>query len=135
MSHSNSSLQRYKNCPLAYFYQYEVGLVKQEDEKSEHHANFGSAIHEGLKHVYLKDTLSGAIAAFKKLYPIQLDEEDEAKTVETGVQALTGYVKRWSEEDKKWRVLSVEEMQRVHRYLNSKWRLTLFERIKGWFNA
>ena len=109
MKHSNSMIQEYKKCPLSYRFKYELGLVRQGDEKSEHHLLFGNAIHEGLKLIYLKDTLESAVKAFKVAYPVQLDKEDDTKTIETGEMALRAYASRWLEEDKKWRIITVEE--------------------------
>lgn len=111
MNYSNSQLQSFKLCPLSYYLRYEVGLKKIEDEGTEHHVNYGSAIHEGLKRIYLGESLEASLKAFKDAYPTQLDSNDNAKTQANGVTLLTAYVKRWSEEDKKWRVVSVEERE------------------------
>ena len=111
MKYSNSYLQSYKNCPLQCYLTYEVGLKKIEDEAEEHHLRFGSAMHEGLKHIYLGDSLDSAKSAFKEAYPTQLNPDDHAKTQVNGLVALDGYVKRWALEDTKWKVVSVEERE------------------------
>jgi len=111
MRYSNSYIQSYKACPLQCFLKYEVGLEKVVEEVGEHHLAYGRAMHEGLKHLYLQDTLKSAQDAFLAAYPKQLDPEDKAKTREQGTQVLERYVKFWAEEDKKWRVLSVEEKE------------------------
>lgn len=112
MKYSNSYIQSYKTCPLQCYLRYEVGLKKIEDEAAEHHVNWGAAIHEGLKHIYLGDNLESSIDSFKSFYPTQLDPNDHAKTQENGVKVLEGYVKRWSAEDRsKWRIVSIEERE------------------------
>ena len=61
MKYSNSFISSYKVCPLQCYLHYEVGLKKIEDEAAEHHVRYGAAIHEGLKHIYLGDTLETSI--------------------------------------------------------------------------
>ena len=46
---------------------------------------------------------------FKDLYPKQLDENDKCKTQANGLMMLENYVKKYSEEDKKWKVITVED--------------------------
>jgi hypothetical protein len=108
-TYSHSQLDSYKQCPLRYFYEYEVGLRKRGDESSDHHLRFGEAIHEGLRHLYLGDTLKAAQEAFLSTYPVQLDPTDLAKTRENGVVALASYARRWRDEDRKWKVVSCEK--------------------------
>lgn len=109
--YSNSALQAYKNCPLAYFYKYEIGLAKQEEGASEHHLVYGKAMHEALKKIYLGDSLEASISTFQTLYPVQLDLDDKAKTQENGVRVLREYVKHWAATDKKWKVIAVEQKE------------------------
>lgn len=108
-SYSHSRLQAYKACPLSCFFKYEVGLEKDEDEKSEHHLVYGRAIHEALKLLYLGDTLEASKKKFLEVYPKNLDEEDKAKTVEHGPIILERYAEKWKHEDKRWRVVACEE--------------------------
>lgn len=108
--YSESSIATYKECPLQFFYKYETGLEKIEEEANEHHLVYGKAMHEALKRIYLKDTLESAIKSFKESYPIQLDTEDNAKTIPHGIQVLKDYVSHWSEQDKKWKVIEVEQV-------------------------
>lgn len=108
-TYSHSQLDSYKECPLRYFYEYEVGLRKRGDESADHHLRFGEAIHEGLRRLYLGDTLRSAQEAFLATYPVQLDPTDLAKTRENGVVTLAAYARRWAEEDRKWKVLSCEK--------------------------
>lgn len=107
-NYSHSYLEKYKQCPLSCFFSYEQHLEKIDEEKSEHHLRFGSAMHQGLELLYRGDSLEAAHKAFKSIYTVQLDEEDKAKTIENGVNALTAYVQRWKEEDKKWKIVEIE---------------------------
>src|SRR5262249_13989008 len=107
---STSTLQMMKSCPLKYRLYSIIGLRKIEDESAEHHLRFGSAFHAALEVVYkahkawlemqsvigpagLSDTLRDRIltrakTAFLETYPKQLDESDNAKTQESGLQAI-----------------------------------------------
>lgn len=107
--YSHSHLQQYKKCPLSFKLKYIDSLVKLEDDESEHNLKYGQAIHEALKLIYLGDSLESAKKAFISTYPVQLDPEDTAKTIPNGLTILDEYVKRWAEEDKKWKVIACEE--------------------------
>jgi len=109
-NYSNSYLQRFRDCPLACFYQYELRLRKR-DEGVLHHMEYSRAFHEALRHLYLGDTLQAAQQAFLDGYPRQLDESDLAKTRHNGVTALAQYASRWREEDRRYKVLSVETLE------------------------
>src|SRR5215813_795766 len=109
-NYSNSYLQRFKGCPLSCRYHYELKLRPLEDMASSHHMIYSSAFHEGLRHLYLGDTLQSAQQAFAEGYPNQLDPLDEAKTQPNGIRALAMYASRWKEEDRKWEVLQCEQM-------------------------
>lgn len=108
MRYSNSYIADYKTCPLQCYLKNEVRLRKVEEGASEHHMVYGRAMHGSFKHLYLGDTLESCIEVFKKGYPIQLDPEDKAKTQANGIECLKEYVKRYAQEDKKWKVISVE---------------------------
>jgi len=108
--YSNSYLQRYRDCPLACFYHNEIKLRKREEGAELHHMAYSRAFHEGLRHLYGGDTLQAAQQAFLSTYPQQLDDSDQAKTRHNGVVALAQYASRWHEEDKRYKVLSVEAM-------------------------
>ena len=108
MNYSNSYIQQFKTCPLSCYLRYEVGLKKIEDERTEHHLNYGNAIHSALRQIYLGNSLEFAKKRFLEDYPTQLDPDDHAKTQENGLKLLEAYVKRWSDEDKKWKVIAVE---------------------------
>lgn len=109
-NYSNSYLQRYRDCPLACYYHNELKLRKREEGAESHHMAYSRAFHDGLRHLYLGDTLRAAQDAFLEGYPRQLDEGDLAKTRQNGVTCLGDYAKRWLTEDKRYRVLQCETM-------------------------
>ena len=111
MHYSNSYIASYKECPLRCHLTYDIRLEKIEKGTSEHHLQYGRAMHEALKKIYLGSSLESAVDSFKESYPIQLDETDKAKTQINGIKCLEEYVKQWSTEDKKWKVISVEEKE------------------------
>lgn len=110
--YSNSYLQRFRECPLACFYHNELKLRKREEGGESHHMAYSRAFHEGLKLLYLGDTLRAAQDAFLTNYPIQLNTFDLAKTRQHGVLAMAEYAKRWKDEDRNYHVLSVESLDR-----------------------
>lgn len=81
-------------------------------------------MHEALRLIYLGDSLEKAKDVFKVNYPVQLDEMDKAKTQANGLTTLDEYVKRWHEEDKKWKVLAVEEKE-VFDYVDEGFTIVL----------
>lgn len=107
-AYSNSQLQTYKNCPLQYRFYWDLKLRSLEDESGEHHLRYGHAIHKGLEKWYSGGTIRESQDAFLVHYPKQLDISDLGKTRQNGITALAEYVKRWREEDKKWKVLEIE---------------------------
>ena len=109
-NYSNSYLQRYKSCPLAAYFHYDLKLRKQDEGAESHHMAYSRAFHDGLRLLYSGDTLVSAQQAFLDGYPIQLAEDDLAKTRDNGVKALSLYAHRWQQEDKRWKVLQVEQM-------------------------
>src|SRR3990167_7452030 len=109
MGYSHSRIQCFKTCPLKCFFTYECELKKEEEGLSEHHLAFGKAGHEALKIIYLQGSLEEAKKQFKEMYPIPLDIADKAKTIPNGLLMLENYVKKYSEEDKKWKVITVED--------------------------
>jgi len=123
-NYSHSYIQAFKKCPLACQLKYEVGLKKLDNEASEHHLVYGAAMHRGLKHIYLGDTLENSIDQFKLGYPRQLDETDTSKTIANGVLALNGYVKHWALEDKKWKVITCE-VKDTFEYLDDPFTVVL----------
>lgn len=108
-AYSNSQLQTYKNCPLQYRFYWDLLLRLIDDEGGEHHLRYGNAFHEGLRVVYSGGTLREAQDQFLAAYPKQLSASDQAKTRQNGIATLAAYVKRWAEEDRKWKVVAVEE--------------------------
>lgn len=110
--YSNSYLDRYRSCPLACYYHNELKLRKREEGVESHHMAYSRAFHEGLRLLYLGDTLRAAQDVFLSGYSTQLDTNDAAKTRQHGITAMAQYAARWKEEDKRYRVLSVEELDR-----------------------
>lgn len=107
-SYSNSELQSYKNCPLQWRFQWDLALRQIDQESSEHHLRFGAAFHAGLEQLYRSNGLTAARDAFVAAYPVQLDPNDRAKTQATGIRTLVDYANRWKEEDRKYRVIAIE---------------------------
>lgn len=126
MSYDNSQLQTFKNCPESYRlkYRYEkdattglwLGLSKPDATKDDHHKDFGSAVHAGLRAFYLKQTWKEIEAAFDVKYPTQLDASDKAKTPENGKSLLKRYIKRYERQDSSWEVIDVEVRQEFEIY-------------------
>lgn len=108
-AYSNSQLQSYKACPLQWRFHWDLHLRRMDDELSDHHLRYGAAIHEGLAVHYSGGTLRKAQDAFLAAYPKQLDPNDKAKTRQNGITALAEYAKRWTQEDKVWKVVAIEE--------------------------
>lgn len=106
--YSNSELQSYKNCPLQWHFEYDLGLRQIDDESGEHHLRFGAAFHAGLEQLYRGNGLLAARDAFVTGYPTQLDVNDKAKTQANGILTLRDYATRWKEDDGRWRVLAIE---------------------------
>lgn len=107
-AYSNSQLQTYKNCPLQFRFYWDLALRKVDDEGGDHHLRFGHAFHKGLEAIYRGEGLRKAQDTFLAHYPRQLDVNDKAKTRQGGLTALAAYVKRWAEEDRKWKVVELE---------------------------
>jgi len=98
------------------------GLQLRDAASNSHHLAWGAAFHAGLEAWYEAHRLgvawtdiplaSGGIITMQEIfrgqYPVQLDPADRVKTQENGTRALALYVRRWAEEDRKWRVLEVE---------------------------
>lgn len=123
----NSQLQQFKGCPESYRlkYRYEkdastgmyLGLQKADGAtRNDHHRDWGSAIHAGLKAFYLKRDWSEVTKAFNDGYPVQLDEGDKAKTKENGVLLLERYRRRYEAQDKGIEILDVEVRQEFELY-------------------
>lgn len=105
---SYSKLNAFKQCPQRYKYEYVEGLKKVEWQKEENARSWGSGVDEGLNELYLSKDLSKAVLAFKKVYTADLDEEDLARTQESGVECLKEYYAQYKEQDKNWKVLGIQ---------------------------
>lgn len=121
MGYSHSYISRYQSCPLACRYHNDLKLRKREEGGETHHMAYSKAFHEALGLMYaaryysqppeqLKNTLRVAQDRFLELYPRQLKSDDLAKTRQNGVDCLREYVMRWKDEDKRYRILSVEQL-------------------------
>lgn len=125
-TYDNSMLAQFKSCPESYRlkYRYEkdastglyVGLAKPDAVKEDHHRDWGSAVHAGLKVFYLKGGWDDIVKAFKAEYPKQLDEGDKAKTTDNGLLLLDRYIKRYSAQDAHWEIVDVEVRQEFEIY-------------------
>ncbi len=107
-TYDNSQLQQYKNCPESYRLKYVEQLKKRDLGRGEHDREFGSAVHKGLEVFYKGGTLVEMKDAFSKLYPLQLNEDDKAKTLDNGLVLLEDYEKHYRSEDSSLEVLAVE---------------------------
>jgi hypothetical protein len=121
-------LSDFRSCPLRYYLRHVEGLQLRDAASNSHHLAWGAAFHSGLEHLYqysyqnvpversgLDDpradraqVLEQAQDEFVIGYPTQLDPMDKVKTQDNGIRALELYVRRWAEEDRKWKVLEVE---------------------------
>ena len=104
----HSSLQTYRECPYRYRLAYLEGLKKREEGEAEHHANFGGAIHKGLEAHYKGGSLEQVLESFQAAYPVQLDQQDLAKTQANGRKLLQEYIRFYTEEDKRYEIVAVE---------------------------
>lgn len=123
--YDNSQVQAFKTCPEKYHLQYRyekneqgiwLGLAKPDSTKDDHHLDFGTAVHAGLKVFYLKGGWNDIKAAFEREYPAQLDFSDKAKTPENGLLLLQRYIKRYADQDRHWEVVDVEVAQEFELY-------------------
>lgn len=143
MNPSVSNIQMFKDCPLKYKLHSIVGLRKIEDESADHHRLFGQAWHKAMEVIYKAkmeaempdsqwqqsnplrllvpsrrfrvtgEVMKQAKQAFLSAYPKQLDENDNAKTQESGLYALKSYLQKYELEDAtRWRILAVEAAER-----------------------
>lgn len=130
-NYSNSYLDQFRRCPLSAHFKYDLRLRQRDEGVGRHHMEFSLAFHGALETLYESVAdhpqlqpyyncspaegnaiLHAAQKTFMFGYPTQLDSNDWAKTQENGVAALTEYVKRWRNEDRKWKVLSTEQLDR-----------------------
>lgn len=116
---SHSRLSDLKACGLRYYLKHVVGLRKHEDDADQHHLRYGGAMHEALEVLYAGGYMNQPVddparlldlakETFLAAYPVQLDPADRAKTRDNGVLVLDWYVRHWREEDRRWKVVSVE---------------------------
>lgn len=109
MNYSESMLNKFKQCPRAAQFSYDIRLEKEKEDKDDHHLDYGSAGHESLAILYKGGTLVEAKQAFTKKYPKQLDEEDEAKTEDNWFNLLDWYSKGpFLDDMQRYKILSTE---------------------------
>lgn len=109
MPYDNSQLQQFKNCHESYRLKYQEELRKIDSDEDEHDKEYGTAIHKGLEIIYRGGSLKEAQDGFAKEYPLQLNMEDKAKTIDNGLLLLEQYLKHWQAEDKTIEVLQNEK--------------------------
>lgn len=107
--YDNSQLQEFKNCQYRYWLHYGLGYAKRQEGEGEHDRNFGTAIHGGLETYYKGGDRQKVLDNFASLYPDQLKADDLAKTQENGKKLLQAYIDHYSAEDKRFKILGVEE--------------------------
>lgn len=83
-------------------------LTKIEEGRAEQARNWGRAIHAGLAEHYTGKDWAKIEEAFRTEYPKDLDPNDMAKTVESGLITLKQYRDYYGSIDKNWKVLEVE---------------------------
>lgn len=109
MKYSHSYIQQYKQCPLSCHLRYDIRLEKEDVGADEHHLKFGAAGHEAMAVLYQGGSVDEAVKAFKVGYPVQLDTEDAAKTLENGIAAIKLYADTHLKKDFiTWKVLECE---------------------------
>ena len=108
MNYDNSKLQTFKNCPESYRLKYLMRLRKREEGIEDHDRNFGSAIHHALELHYKGESIEVIKAALEADYPVQLNEEDKAKTLENAITLTMAYISHYKAQDKLWRVIATE---------------------------
>lgn len=108
MTYDNSQLQTFKDCPERYRLKHIEQWQKRQEGVDEHDKNFGKAIHGALESYYKGRDVEASKAVFRELYPVQLSDEDLAKTQENGCTLIEAYAKHYAEEDKRWTIKAVE---------------------------
>lgn len=103
-----SDKEAFNGCPKRYELSRVLGLSRVSDGASEHHLRWGQAIHAALEAHYKGHTVEQVKAAFLAVYPTNLDEKDNAKTVENGLAVLEQYVAYYKGQDTVWEVLATE---------------------------
>src|SRR3990167_3193793 len=108
MSLSYSKLKDFKSCPRKYLHAHVERIKKIEEAKEEHHSAWGIALHEALASYYKGRSDEEVTKAFTDSYPIHLDEQDQAKTPQTGIECFKLYKNWYGEKDSVWKVIEVE---------------------------
>lgn len=103
-----SEKEAFNSCPYKYKLHQE-GLSKQVEGSDAHDKNWGQGIHAGLKAHYDGKEWGEIKSEFLREYPQGLNEDDQAKTPESGVECLNRYRGHYGSQDSMWEVLGTEE--------------------------
>lgn len=106
--YSNSEINEFDKCRLAYFYRYQQHLQRIDEDSGAHHLQFGKAFHAALEVLYTKGDMKLAQQAMRDNYPVQLDPADLAKTADNACYALTKYWEHYNQ-DLDWEIVDVVE--------------------------
>lgn len=106
MSHSRVSC--FNGCPRQYQLKYVEGLEKIEKTEFQNDSVWGNAIHQALQAHYNKASEEDVLKAFKDAYPVDLVANDQAKSLEGGLECLKAYRAFYKDLDKDWRVIDTE---------------------------
>lgn len=106
----NSQVLAYRECPLKWRNKYILGLEKIQEGETEHDRNFGKAFHAALAMWWNQSPVGANIfKKFEQEYPVQLNEDDLAKTQGNGLILLERYLERYGSDHQRYEVLAVEE--------------------------
>ena len=110
MKLSNSRLNSFRSCPRKFFYEYICEIEPITEGETEHDRSFGAAIHIGLENLYRGNTMEESLKGFCDAYPVQLNEDDPAKTQENGKKLLGAYWQQYQPKMKAWKILAIETL-------------------------
>jgi CRISPR/Cas system-associated exonuclease Cas4 (RecB family) len=111
-SYSNSEINEFDRCRLAYFYRYQQNLQRIDEDSGAHHQQFGKAIHSALESLYTKGDMKLAQQVLRENYPVQLDTNDLAKTADNGCFAIEKYWEHY-DSDHEWEIVEVVESRHL----------------------
>ena len=119
MKLSNSRLNSFRSCPRKFFYEYICEIEPITEGETEHDRSFGAAIHIGLENLYRGNTMEESLKGFCDAYPVQLNEDDPAKTQENGKKLLGAYWQQYQPKMKAWKILANENPDKKNTARNS----------------
>jgi hypothetical protein len=106
LDHSQTSC--FLQCPERYHQKYVNQLRKLKEGVYDQPRLFGQAIHNGLEAYYLGQSPQAITDCFLAVYPKAPDPSEAVLLPEHGISALTRYQAWAKQQDKDWKVLSVE---------------------------